>query len=137
MRRYNSSLVTGGKRQFLHVTQALTGIHGRCSAARRRSQGGSMKWFSRLLRKAPPSPPTLGERVATLDTGSPELILGTALGSDEEGLRVAAIHKLPDGDALRRLAGLSDMAEDSATAVSAVLGRAAQARVAELIDAGS
>jgi hypothetical protein len=63
-----------------------------------------MKWFSRLFRKAPPSPPTLGERVATPDTGSAERILRTASGSDEEGLRVAATHKLPDGDALRRLA---------------------------------
>jgi hypothetical protein len=96
-----------------------------------------MKLFSRLFRKAPPSAPTLGERVATLDTGSAELILGTALGSDEEGLRAAAIHKLPDGDALRRLAGLSGMAEGSSPAISAALGRAAQARVAELIDAGS
>jgi Domain of Unknown Function (DUF349) len=96
-----------------------------------------MTLFSRLFRRAPPSPPTLGERVATLDTGSPELILGTALGSDEEGLRVAAIRKLPDGDALRRLAGLSGMPEGSSIAISAALERAAQARVAELIDAGS
>jgi hypothetical protein len=96
-----------------------------------------MKLFSRFFRRASTSPPTLGERVATLDTGSPELILGTALGSDEEGLRVAAIHKLPDGDALRRLAGVSDMAQGSSTAISAALARAAQARVAQLIDAGS
>jgi hypothetical protein len=96
-----------------------------------------MKLFSRFFRKAPPSPPTLGERVATLDSGSAELILGTALGSGEEGLRVAAIQKLPDGDALRRLAGLSGIAEGSPTAMSPALSRAAQARVAQLIDAGS
>jgi len=63
--------------------------------------------------------------------------VGTALGSGDEGLRVAAIHKLPDGDALRRLAGLSSLAEGSSSAISPAVGRAAQARVAELIDAGS
>jgi len=79
----------------------------------------------------------LEERIATLNPGSPDLLLGTALGTDEEALRVAAIHKLPDGDALRRLAGVSGLADSASVAFPAVLQQAAQARLAELIDEGS
>jgi hypothetical protein len=93
-----------------------------------------MKLFSRFFPKAPPSPPTLEERIATLNEESPDLLLGTALGTDEEVLRAAAIHKLPDGDALRKLAGMPGLAGD---AVPAVLRHAAQARLAELIDEGT
>jgi hypothetical protein len=97
-----------------------------------------MKLFSRFFRKAPPPPPpTLEQRITTLNAGSADLILGTALGAEEEGLRVAAIHKLPDGDALRRLAGVSGSAEGAPVAVPAALEHAAQARLAELIDQGS
>src|ERR1700719_1874736 len=97
-----------------------------------------MKLFSRFFRKAPPPPPpTLEQRITTLNAGSADLILGTALGAEEEGLRVAAIHKLPDGDALRRLAGVSGSAEGAAVAAPAALEHAAQARLAELIDQGS
>jgi hypothetical protein len=93
-----------------------------------------MKLFSRFFPKPPPSAPTLEERVATLNAGSADLLLGTALGTDEEALRVAAIHKLPDGDALRKLAGLSGLADGASAAVPAVLQQTAQARLAELID---
>jgi hypothetical protein len=96
-----------------------------------------MKLFTRFFQKAPPSPPTMEERIAILNAGSADAILGAALGTDEEGLRVAAIHKLPDGDALRRFAGLLDLPHDASIAFPAVLERAAQARVAQLIDAGS
>jgi Domain of Unknown Function (DUF349) len=96
-----------------------------------------MKLFSRFFNKAPPSPPTLEERVTMLDAGSPDLILGTALGTDDEGLRVAAIRKLNDGDDLRRLAGLSALADSASVAFPAALERAAQARLAELIDEGT
>jgi Domain of Unknown Function (DUF349) len=96
-----------------------------------------MKPFTRLFRKAPPAPPTLEERITMLSAGSPDLIHGTAFGTDEERLRVAAIHKLPDGDALRRLAGLSGMADSASVAFPAALEQAAQARMAQLIDAGS
>jgi len=95
-----------------------------------------MKLFSRFFPKAPPSPPTLEERIATLNEESPDLLLGTALGADEEALRAAAIHKLPDGDALRKLAGTSGLA-GAGDAVPAVLRQAAQARLAELIDEGT
>jgi hypothetical protein len=97
-----------------------------------------MKLFSRFFRKAPRlAPPTLDERIELLNAGSAELVLGTALGSAEEGLRVAAIHKLPDGDALRRLAGLAGAADPASSALPAALERAAQARMAQHIDAGS
>src|ERR1019366_6540654 len=96
-----------------------------------------MKLFSRFFPTAPPSPPTLEERIAMLDAGSADLIRGTALGTDEEPLRVAAIRKLPDGDALRRLAGLSGLADSASVAFPAALEQAAQARMAQLIDEGS
>src|SRR5277367_1778878 len=96
-----------------------------------------MKLFSRFFRTAPPSPPTPEERIAALSAGSAELILGAALGADESGLRVAAIRRLPDGDALRRIAGLSVLADGSSIAIPAALERAAQTRIAELIDEGS
>jgi hypothetical protein len=95
-----------------------------------------MKLFTRFFHKAPPSPPTLEERIAILDAGSADLIMGTACGPDEESLRVAAIRKLPDGEALRKLAGLSGPRESDSTAVPAAVQRAAQARAAELIDEG-
>src|SRR5450631_1798314 len=96
-----------------------------------------MKLFSRFFPKAPPVPPTLEERVAMLNAASPDLILRTALGPDDAGLRVAAINKLPDGDALRQLAGLSGAADGAAAARPAAVEQAAQARLAQLIDEGS
>ena len=94
--------------------------------------------FSRFFRRAAaPIPPTVEERIAMLATGSSDLILGIALGTHEDALRVAAIRKLPDGEALRGLAGLSTSAEGTRGAVPAVLERAAQARVAELVESGS
>jgi Domain of Unknown Function (DUF349) len=84
-----------------------------------------MKLLSRLFGRTTPSPPTPQERIATLSSGSAE----------EEGLRVAAIHRLPDGEALRGLAGLGH--EGGAAAPPHVaLTRAAQARMAQLIDEG-
>jgi len=81
-----------------------------------------MKLFARLFGKTPPSPP------------SPPTL--QALHADEESLRIAAIDKLPDGDALRKIAGLSATAE-SAVVSPATLERAARARMAQLIDEGS
>jgi hypothetical protein len=96
-----------------------------------------MKLLPRMFRKAPPTSPTLQERVAIINAGSPDLILGAVFGADDEDVRVAAVHKLPDGDALRKLAGLSGLADNASSAVPAALERAAQARLAELIDAGT
>ena len=92
-----------------------------------------MKPLRHIGRAPPPSPPALETRVAALDAGSPELITATALGDGEEELRAAAVRMLPDGGILRRLAGLSDGA---APPLSSTIGRIAQERMAQLIDAG-
>ena len=81
-----------------------------------------MKLFARLIGKTPPFPPTPQD---------------AALPADDESLRIAAIDKLPDGDVLRKLAGLSATAEGTAIASSTTLERAARARMAQLIDEGS
>src|SRR5579863_2179879 len=96
-----------------------------------------MKPLSRWFRHEPAAPPTLEARVAALDAASPDLIRDTALGSEEESLRVAAVQRLSDGSDLRRLAALSDAPEGDSLTFPATLQRAAQQRMAELIDAGS
>jgi hypothetical protein len=93
-----------------------------------------MKLFARFFSKTAPSAPTLPERVALLNAGSADLLLDTALHAAEEDLRVAAVDKLPDGDALRRLAGLSASTEGTSITTSAAVERAARERMAQLID---
>jgi hypothetical protein len=93
-----------------------------------------MKLFAHLFSKTPPSPPTLQERIALLKAGSADLLLDTALHAAEEDLRVAAVDKLPDGDALRRLAGVTASTEGTSIAMSAAVERAARVRMAQLID---
>jgi hypothetical protein len=90
--------------------------------------------LSRLFRSAPPLPPTAQDRAAMLDSGSAELITATALGNGEETLRAAAVCKLPDGEALRTLAGLRAAA---GAAPASSLERIAQERMAQLLDAGT
>jgi hypothetical protein len=72
-----------------------------------------------------------------LNAGSVDVILDAALNAQEEDLRVAAILRLPDGEPLRRLAGLAGNDENTEVSVPAALTRAAQTRLAQLIDAGS
>jgi hypothetical protein len=96
-----------------------------------------MKLFSRFFRKQPPPLPTLKERIAVINAGSDDVIIATAFGADEEALRVAAICKLPDGDALRKLAGFSTAADSASFAFPTAVERAAQSRVAQLIDEGA
>jgi Domain of Unknown Function (DUF349) len=84
-----------------------------------------MKLFSRIFQKPPAAPPALKERIAD-----------TAYGSEEDGVGVAAVLKLPDGEALRKLAGLSAAADHAAIAPPVALERTAQTRIAQLIDAG-
>src|SRR3984885_5494495 len=96
-----------------------------------------MKPLSQWFRQEPDASPTLQERVAALDAGSPDLIRDTALGGEEESLRVAAVQRLSDGADLRPLAALSDAPEGDSLIFPAALQRAAQERMAELIDAGS
>jgi hypothetical protein len=90
-----------------------------------------MRPLSRFFRP-PPAPPTLETQVAVLESAAPELLGATALGEGPEELRAAAIRKLPDGEVLRALAGLRP--GDAATPPS--LERAAQERMAQLIDTG-
>jgi hypothetical protein len=94
-----------------------------------------MKLISKLFAKpVPVAEPTLDERIAKLEDASPDFILGTALGGGDASLRLAAVRRLPDGEALRRIAGL--VPRDAATpSMSAEFVAAAQSRCAELIDA--
>jgi len=97
-----------------------------------------MKPFSRLFRKAPPPPPpTVPQRIASLQTAPTEVVVNTALGSDEASLRVGAIRLLPDGDALRVLAGLADPAQGVVAHPPPAVRQAAHERLAQLIDEGS
>jgi hypothetical protein len=91
-----------------------------------------MRPLTRLRRAAEAAPPTLEAQLAALDSGSPELI-AAALDNDDETLRAAAVRKLPDGETLRRMAGL----RDAPPGVPVALERLAQERMAELIDAGT
>ena len=89
-----------------------------------------MTLLSRLRGQAPSPPKTTAEKISDLQTQSAEFAAGIALGGDDEALRIAAIEKLTAGDALFKLA-------DSVDSASGTAQRAAQQRVATLIDAGS
>ncbi len=95
-----------------------------------------MKPLTKLFRSEPLSPPTLEAQVAALEAGPLDVIVATALGDGEEALRAAAVRKLPDGEVLRKLAGLSAGAAAPPGAASP-LERVAQERVAQFIDAGT
>ncbi len=107
----------------------------------------AMKPLTQLFRAAPPSPATLEAQVAALEGGSPELIIATALGEGDETLRAAAVSKLPDGEVLRKLAGLSAAAAADPLGVArtassverapSALERVAHERIAQLVDAGT
>jgi hypothetical protein len=91
-----------------------------------------MKPLSRFFRSQP-TPPTPANQIAVLDSAAPAELGATAMGDGAEALRTAAIRKLPDGEILRGLAGLREGAPPG----SPSLERAAQERVAQLIDAGA
>jgi hypothetical protein len=91
-----------------------------------------MKPLSRFFRSQP-APPTLATQVAVLDSTAPAELGATALGDGAEALRIAAIRKLPNGEILRGLAGLRDGAVPGFPS----LERAAQERLAQLLDAGA
>jgi hypothetical protein len=98
-----------------------------------------MNPFSRFFRKkAPPAPPpTLPQRVASLQDAPVDVVLTTALGSHEASLRIGAIRLLPDGAALRMLSGLlEDPALGVPASTPAAVRKAAQERLAQLIDEG-
>jgi DNA repair protein SbcC/Rad50 len=89
--------------------------------------------LSRLFGTAPEDSPGAPDSIAALDPPPPRLAAAAPEGGDET-LRAAAIGKLVDGESLRTLAGLSTGA---ASGVPASLERAAQERLAQLIDAGT
>jgi hypothetical protein len=90
--------------------------------------------LSRLFGTAPDDSPTAPDSIAGLDSVPPQHLSAAALEGGEETLRAAAIGKLMDGDSLRTTAGLC---AGTASGVSASLERAAQERLAQLIDEGA
>ncbi len=72
--------------------------------------------------------------MAALQEASPEQIIAAASSDGEEALRIAAVRRLQDGELIRALAGLGVR---TAGPVSANLERAAQERLAQLVDAGA
>jgi hypothetical protein len=113
-------------------------IRGVAAADVRGAPGASMSSLSRLFGKSPPPPPpTLAERISALGAAPAEAVASAALGEPDADVRLAAIRLLPDGAVLRSVAGLADAADGAATPVPAAARHAAQARLAELIDAGS
>jgi len=91
-----------------------------------------MTVLKRLFRQAPPAPKTLEEKIAELSSQTPESLTATALGNDEEALRLAAIRLLGAGAALSAMAGLTGEAT-----TPAALRRAAQQRLGQLLDTGT
>jgi hypothetical protein len=91
-----------------------------------------MTVISRLFRQAPIAPQSHDQQLAGLQSQSPQLAAGGALGGEDEAARSAAISTLGAGDALYALAGL--IGSDS---TAPDIQRAAQQRVASLIDLGT
>jgi Domain of Unknown Function (DUF349) len=90
--------------------------------------------LSRLLGTASENPPAAPDPIAASDSAPPERLVAAARDGGDEALRAAAIGKLTDGASLRTLAGLC---AGTASGVPASLERAAQERLAQLVDAGT
>jgi len=90
--------------------------------------------LSRLLGTAPEDSPAAPNPIAELDTALPQRLVAAALEGGDEALRAAAAARLSDVESLRTLAGLT---VGTASGVPASLERAAQERLARLIDAGT
>jgi hypothetical protein len=90
--------------------------------------------LSRLFGTAPDDSPTAPDSIAGLDSVPPQRLSAAAPEGGDETLRAAAIGKLMDGESLRTIAGLC---AGTASGVSASLERAAQERLAQLIDEGA
>ena len=91
-----------------------------------------MTVISRLFRQAPPPAKTPEEQRQELPSLPQASLAGLALGDGDEALRVAATALLDPGDALRSLAGLGGN-----VAPPAAVRRAAQQRLAQLLDGGA
>ena len=90
--------------------------------------------LSRLFGTAPDDSPTALESIAGLDSLPPQRLSAAAPEGSDETLRAATIGRLMDGESLRTIAGLC---VGTASGVSANLERAAQERLAQLIDEGA
>jgi hypothetical protein len=93
-----------------------------------------VKPLSGLFRPEAPHAPTSVTAAAAFESASPEALLAATTGDGAAAVRTAAVKKLPDGEPLRKLAGLS---EDASTRAPSNLERVAQERMAELIDEGA
>ena len=90
--------------------------------------------LSRLFGTAPDDSPTALESITGLDSLPPQRLSAAAPEGGDETLRAATIGRLMDGERLRTIAGLC---AGTASGVSANLERAAQERLAQLIDEGA
>ena len=90
--------------------------------------------LSRLFGTAPDDSPTAPDSIAGLDSVPPQRLSAAASEGGGETPRAAAIGNLMDGESLRTIAGLC---AGTASGVSASLERAAQERLAQLIDEGA
>ena len=90
--------------------------------------------LSRLFGAAPDDSPSAPDSIAGLDSVPPQRLSAAALEGGDQTLRAAAIGNLMDGESLRTIAGLC---AGTASGVSASLERAAQERLAQLIDEGA
>lgn len=90
--------------------------------------------LSRLFGTAPDDSSAGRDSIAPLDSAPPQRPAAAALEGGSEALRCAAVGKLANVDSLRTLAGLSG---GTGSAVSTSVERAAQERLAQLIDAGT
>ncbi len=93
-----------------------------------------VKPLSGLFRPEAPDAPSLDTQVAALEPASPEALIAATSGDGTDAVRAAAVKRLPDGEPLRKLAGLN---EGASTHPPSNLERIAQERVARLIDAGA
>jgi len=91
-----------------------------------------MTVISRLFRKEPNAPDAQDPQPATAPSQSPAASGGSGSGAGAEAARIAAIESLSAGDALYAHAGLTGASE-----AGSATQRAAQRRLAQLIDAGT
>ena len=97
-----------------------------------------------LFRATAPPSPSLAARITALGAARPDELAALARADDEPQLRAAAIALLPDGAALRELAGLTGATADAGgarttdtAAVEGELQALARTRLAALIDTGA
>jgi hypothetical protein len=90
--------------------------------------------LSRLFNKASQDAAAPVDPTAALDSAPPQILLDIALGGGDETQRAAATGQLEDRESLAELAGIRAGAQ---SVVPASVERAAQQRLAQLVDAGT